>query len=83
MYPYSLNSYNQTTHYKNYKFLFIALHLNMIFMHEGDIDAMVQLVEVAANSTSLKKLTCDKYVYEHVLSHVPKQYRYILHEGEL
>ena len=49
---------------------------------ERDIDAMVQLVEVAANSTSLKKLSCDKNVYEQLLSHVPKQYQYILHEGD-
>ena len=48
----------------------------------GDIDAMVQLVEVAANSTSLKKLTCDKLVYEQLLPHVPKQFQYILYEGE-
>ena len=48
---------------------------------EGDIDAMVQLVEVAANSTSLKKLSCDKFVYEQLLSHVPKQYQYVLHKG--
>ena len=46
---------------------------------EGDIDAMVQLVEVAANSTSLKKLSCDDIVYEQLLPHVPKQYRYIVH----
>ena len=47
---------------------------------QGDIDAMVQLVEVAANSTSLKKLTCDKRVYKQFKSHVPKQYQYILHD---
>ena len=49
---------------------------------QGDIDAMVQLVEVAANSTSLRKLTYNKLVYEQLLSLVPKQYQYILHEGE-
>ena len=57
--------------------------LHMLELCQGDIDAMVQLVEVAANSTSLKKLTCDKYVYKQLLSHVPKQYQYILHVGEI
>ena len=56
--------------------------LHTLELCQGDIDAMVQLVEVAANSTSLKKLTCDKNVYEQLLSHVPKQYQYILHEGD-
>ena len=50
--------------------------------YEGDIDAMVQLVEIAANSTPLKKLTCDNLVYEQLLPHVSKQYQYILHERE-
>ena len=50
---------------------------------QGDIDPMVQLVEVAANSTSLKKLTCNKDVYKQLLPHVPKQYQYILHVGEI
>ena len=50
------------------------------FGGQKDIDAMVQLVEVAANSTSLKKLTCSKRVYEQIQSHVPKQYQYFLHE---
>ena len=50
---------------------------------EGDIDAMVQLVEVAANSTSLKKLTCNELVYEQLQSHVPKQYQYILHKKDI
>ena len=50
---------------------------------EEDIDAMVQLVEVAAKSTSLKKLTCDELVYEKLQSHVPKQYQYILHKKDI
>ena len=49
---------------------------------EEDIDAMVQLVEVAANSPSLKKLTCNKHFYEQSLSRVPKQYQHILRKGE-
>ena len=54
--------------------------LHTLELCQGDIDAMVQLVEVAANSTSLKKLTCDKRVYKQFKSHVPKQYQYILHD---
>ena len=50
------------------------------FSSQEDVDGMVQLVEVAANTTSLKKLTCNKHVYEQLQSRVPKQYQYILHE---
>ena len=45
-----------------------------------NVDPMVQLVEVAANSTSLKKLSCDMDDYEQLLSRVPKQYQHILHK---
>ena len=43
---------------------------------------MVQLVEVAAKSTSLKKLSCNECVYERLLPHVPKVYEYILHVAQ-
>ena len=40
----------------------------------------MQLVEVAANSTSLKELTCSMNFYEQLQSCVPKQYQYILYD---
>ena len=47
---------------------------------EEDIKAMVQLVEVATHSTSLKKLSCDSLLFSQVKACIPEQYRDILYE---
>ena len=53
---------------------------DLCILPEEDFEAMVQLVEVAANSTSLKKLTCDSPLFYQVESRIPKQYRDILYK---
>ena len=47
-----------------------------------DVEAIVQLVEVAANSTSLKKLSFDSRLFSNVQPHIPEQYHVILHGWE-
>ena len=44
---------------------------------------MVELVEVAANSTSLKKLSCNKELIDELQSRIPEQYQSILHEKKV
>ena len=53
---------------------------DLIILPEEDFEAMVQLVEVAANSTSLKKLSCNSLLFSQVKSRISEQYRDILYE---
>ena len=49
-------------------------------VREKSVEALVQLVQVAASNTSLKKLTCNSPLFQAVQSHIPRQHRYILYE---
>ena len=56
------------------------LGVSYLQLDEEDVKAMVQLVEVAANSTSLKKLSCNKLIFDQLQSRIPKKYKNILCE---
>ena len=49
-------------------------------LNEEDFEAMVQLVKIAANSTSLKKLSCDSKLFSQVKARITEQYRDFLYE---
>ena len=60
----------------------LTLANSMLDALREDVEPLVQLVKIAANNKSLKKLSCSELLFQAVQSRIPKQYRYILYESD-